>query len=302
MRSLYIFIINVIFVLRCFSQTTSDYALIIGLKKIDENKYLEKGKIYDADGILGADNDCKKIHDLLDDNGDYNIISLNDEQATAKKILDTLAFIGKQINTATKTPKVIFYFTGHGDTIPDKNHDEKSGYDQVLVAYDDFIVDDQINVLLKKYFLKSQNIMLIDACHSGSINNYVFLPLDFLKTPARVNSFVNESLVLKQNSQEGIDCDYSHPVFVPEPYNLIYFGATPDEQLAGGGGRGGAFTITLKNIIKDAKFEGNWKKFTYRTLACALQKKLMRENSQTLIYKEIGTQVSEYANQIPFQK
>lgn len=79
----------------------------------------------------------------------------------------------------------LFYFSGHGTQIYDKDKDERDKVDEVLLCYDtahapnslkNVIIDDMVHGMLKR--IRSKNVFLfIDACHSGtatrSVNNTV---------------------------------------------------------------------------------------------------------------------------------
>lgn len=62
----------------------------------------------------------------------------------------------------------VVYFIGHGTQTKDKNGDEEDGMDEMIVFKDGYIVDDELNKIIKTS--KSKKIVLMsDCCHSGSI-------------------------------------------------------------------------------------------------------------------------------------
>lgn len=70
--------------------------------------------------------------------------------------------------------KAIFFFSGHGSYIADKNGDETDGYDEVLIPHDfkqndisTVIVDDELDKWFQK--LPGNHVAFVDACHSGTI-------------------------------------------------------------------------------------------------------------------------------------
>jgi metacaspase-1 len=281
-----------------FAQNTKAYALIVGLKTINEHNYKEKyQKTFDQRGIEGVDLDIGKLQQIAKDNN-YHVTLLRDSKATKKQILDSLEAIGKRVANETGKVSFMFYFSGHGDTIPDTNGDEASGYDEALVAYDDYVVDDDINVLLTRYFKKSENLMIVDACHSGTVN-HIFLALDFPKGKNKTAFFANEKKAMIE-SPDFTNCKYDNLETIKEPYSMIYFGATSDDKNAGGGPQGGTFTICLDKVIRDAKYYGDWKSMTYRKLACRVSS-LLNSYRQNLIYREIGENVKSYINNQPFK-
>jgi metacaspase-1 len=282
------------------AQKTKAYALIVGLKSINETNYKDKyNKVYDESGIEGVDNDCKVIEKIAKENN-YKTSILRDKNATRKNILASLDAIGKEVQRDTSQVFFMFYFSGHGDTIPDKSGDEANKYDEVLVSYDDFVVDDEINRLLIKYFKKSQNLMIVDACHSGS-SNKIFLAIDFTRhrNQNKKNFFANETKAIIE-TPDFSNCSFHELEPIKEPYNLIYFGATGDNEYAAGGPLGGAFTFSMDKIIRDAKYYGDWKSMTYRTLACRIAARLSAYQ-QNLTYREIGEKVNNFTNKQPFK-
>jgi hypothetical protein len=167
-----------------------------------------------------------------------------------------------------------------------------------LVAYDDFIVDDQIDVLLNKYFRQSRNIMIVDACHSGSsykMNSFFF---DLKKKIDAQPLYLNEKKTLKQVENLG-NCTFN--IIIDEPYDLVYLGATPDDKLSIGNANGGLLTFCMGSIYRRAKENSTWNRYTFRKLACELIE-VMGKSSQHLQYHEIGKGSVDYAQKLPFKQ
>ncbi len=261
------------------------YALLVGMDFYDTRAY---SRSYDAKGTAGVKHDIEEMKTILNA---AKLIELRNINATYKKILDTMAYIGKQLKPGDQ---FIFYFSGHGDTIKDISGDEKSGFDQVLVAYDKYILDDDIYRLLVKYFTQTKNIMLVDACHSGTSYHIAFL--DYTKRIGRLAVYANENKAFIFE-KAAADCVFHETIY--EPFDLIYFGATPDDMLAGGTLSGGVLTTYLGSVYRDAQKHKNWNQYNYRRLACELKEK-MATNKQKLQYHEIGSAASHYGNLIPF--
>ena len=79
------------------------------------------------------------------------------------------------IEGTRKGDLVVFYFSGHGSRVPDKNGDEADGKDEVILPYnavpsggENIIIDDELGLWLS--MLKGRNvIVIIDSCYSGGV-------------------------------------------------------------------------------------------------------------------------------------
>ncbi len=292
----YLFILMLQIPLLCLCQHKT-YTLLVGMKQIDDQFYLKKYKrAYDPDATKGVLYDMMKMNQVAQLNG-HKTTMLNDRQATREAIIAEIEKIGKKISD---DDMFIFYFSGHGDLLLDTGRDEVSGFDQVLVAYNDYLVDDEINVLLTKYFTKTRNLMIVDACHSGSSYKMAgFLDFKVLSGSNKQMRFGNELKSMKQQLQ-FMSYDFEAFPAVDEPYSLIYFGATPDSASAIGDINGGLLTFWLDKVMMKARADGSWAQFSYRRLATELSKKLLNYK-QRLEYHEIGRKVPTYFSQVPFK-
>jgi hypothetical protein len=288
------------FISKAIGQQPVTYTLVIGIQHVNDSVYAALGKSFSPEAAAGVNLDLDAISKIAEKNSDV-VKTLKDTQATSQNILSTMATIGSKIH---KGDTFLFYFTGHGDVVPDKNGDEPSGYDQALVAYDGLLIDDEIYSVLVKYFKEANNIMIIDACHSST--SYKIARLNFyidLKTAAitKKASQYMEQQVKSQDTQLAA-CNLDAMKVINEAFNMIYFGATEDDGFAKGDRvTGGALTYCLYKIYKKANLLGTWRQYSYRRLACELAQKMADEYSQNLQYHEIGNNVPAFANNIPFK-
>lgn len=284
------------FSVRLFCQEHKAYSLIVGLKEIDASAYAGKQKIYNSAATAGVDIDISEMKRIAESNG-HIITSLFNREATRNRILDTIIDIGKKVK---KGDSFIFYFSGHGDFVKDINGDEVSGFDQVMVAYNDFIVDDEIYALLKRYFKQTDNIMIVDACHSSTSWKYKSAHIDFMMGTSKVSEQGNKLNGLSRYLPET--CKLDTLKLSKEPFDLIYFGATGDESLAAGDLNGGLLTSCLCRIIASARYNNIWNQYSYRRLAKELCEMMSMEYSnQGFQYHEIGVTGANYKNNIPFK-
>lgn len=90
---------------------------------------------------------------------------------------------------AASTHELSLYFSGHGSRVPDEDHDEPDGFDDVLVLYDEdhalrpgaprpqlqhgvtnqFITDDVLLQALTDEHGGTRCVTITDCCHSGSM-------------------------------------------------------------------------------------------------------------------------------------
>lgn len=133
---------------------------------------------------ISSVNDVPLIQGALTAQGfrENNIITLINEQATKKGILDAIQSLKSKIK---KGDIVVIHYSGHGQQIFDDNGDEADGLDEALVPYDAFakyshnyqgenhIRDDQLEQIINQYRnivgAKGQVLFIMDSCHSGSM-------------------------------------------------------------------------------------------------------------------------------------
>lgn len=134
--------------------------------------------------LVHGDNDVRIIREFLLGQGLRGecIETVTNEKATKKGIMSALEGL---VNTAGKGDAVYIHFSGHGQQVTDLDGDEEDGFDEAWVPYDarkkyvagvyegeNHIIDDEINVCLKKLRAKvgakGRITLVLDACHSGS--------------------------------------------------------------------------------------------------------------------------------------
>jgi metacaspase-1 len=142
-------------------------ALLIGIDYTSIPSVALNGCIYDV----------ININRMLVDAYDYrsaNITVLRDDINNATTLPTKANIINNLITLASESAtldEVWIHYSGHGSQIPDKNKDEISGYDSILVPLDyqtkGFIVDDDLLNIIKMF--KCKTILIFDSCHSGSV-------------------------------------------------------------------------------------------------------------------------------------
>jgi len=122
--------------------------------------------------LHGCINDVKNIKALLMSNGyqESNIVVLTDDNP---EMMPTLVNILREFERiATLASAEIFvHYSGHGSNVIDKNNDEISGFDSVIVPCDflteGVILDDVLFQIVSK--IRCKATLLFDSCNSGSV-------------------------------------------------------------------------------------------------------------------------------------
>jgi hypothetical protein len=102
---------------------------------------------------------------------------LTDSRCTRANVVEQIKSIGR---CCGPDDTFVFYFAGHGMSVPDANNDESDSKDEALVCYfegcvkrDAFLVDDDLAELLTTAFNKRTHILVLADCyHSGVICNF----------------------------------------------------------------------------------------------------------------------------------
>ena len=144
--------------------------------------------------LNGCVNDVLTMEKVLTSKYGYNTEDLtllrddvddNSKWPTHKNIIESLTSVVKE---SEHLDEIWFHYSGHGASVPDRNHDETDGKDEVLIPSDyktnGVILDDT----LFKIFAKANCpvILTIDCCHSGTISD---LPYSFYPNPLNKNNF-----------------------------------------------------------------------------------------------------------------
>ena len=218
MKFIYIWVLAVAFLSSTGAvQGAEKWALLVGVGDYVHGTRLD---------LKGPANDVRMFEELLLSKFGYqpeNIRKLTDYDATMGNIVHN--FRSWLIDQAKPEDTVLFYYSGHGSQIPDKDGDEQDGMDECLVPADvrpgsatNTISDDKLSALFDQIQANDVTIIL-DACHSGTGTR----DIDFSATaPQMEYRFVDLGLGGPKGGARHID-----------------FGAAPEEgggmDLPGGG-------------------------------------------------------------------
>ncbi|MDE5808262.1 MAG: caspase family protein [Muribaculaceae bacterium] len=166
-------------------------ALLVGIGKYDREKT--------GWNVIHGDADVELLRPMLAKRGFSDIVTLTNDQATKRAIVDGLASLASRCQPGDK---VYFHFSGHGQPIRDDNRDEKTvrrdkKYDEAIIPYDAcrdrrkmggtyigqyHLIDDELAPLLDAIKCKvgktGEVFVAIDACYSKGIQKDELTDLD----------------------------------------------------------------------------------------------------------------------------
>lgn len=208
------------------------HALLVGI---------EKTNLIGYDKIKGVNSNIKRINKIITKRK-FTKIQVLDKNPKKREILSSLS---QKLNQLRPNDLFLFYFFGHGDQIPDTSGDERKNNkkdveDEVLIAQDSIIIDDEINNILRSSNTQGRVIFIIESCHSGTSYEIIKNKSWFQRVFGR-KKFVNEEI-----GEQLIDDEKEMP-------NFIYMGATTDPKKAPLFSDGGIYTSALSTIWKRKK-------------------------------------------------
>lgn len=131
---------------------------------------------YPGHELFGCVNDVTEMRNLLVEKHGWaseDIRFLQDQKATRAAIVEGLRWLG---DGAGEGDVRLFQFSGHGTRKHDETGDEQDGWDESLVPHDYFATDELLlDDTIRKETLavlrrKAHLVMLMDSCHSGTVN------------------------------------------------------------------------------------------------------------------------------------
>lgn len=139
-------------------------ALLIGINYFNSNYKLH-----------GCIDDIVNMNKVLKEIYKYDQITMLRDDSNNPQTLPTrnniLTALAQLMVDSVNCSEIWIHYSGHGSRIRDKNRDEISGYDSVLVPVDfmtsGLIVDDDIYTIIQHS--KCKTIMLFDSCNSGTV-------------------------------------------------------------------------------------------------------------------------------------
>jgi metacaspase-1 len=253
--------------------------------------------------LRGCVNDCMQVKQLLTDYYGFTPDTfklLLDEQATSANIKAGLEWLAD----GGSDPDIVrvFHYSGHGSYVADVSGDEPDGQDETLVPVDytsaGMLTDDTLKTFYHRFPAKSNLTLIMDSCHSGSVNRlaaedvvFRFLPVSRAEE-ARISAarekfgedqraYVRQE-IQKMRSENLSDAELDARIekafvkFEKKRYgdirtregNILLAGCRPDQQCADAfiaGDYHGAFTYYLAKAISDSNGQLTYRQMVERT-------------------------------------
>lgn len=144
--------------------------------------------------LAGCINDAYSIEKLLKTKYGYASTSVITDDSFIRPTCNNMYNqIKNFINSGIRGDTLFLFYSGHGNYVKDKNKDEQTGNDQVLVGCDFvYLVDDIMKNLLNTSLKPGVTlIMVTDSCFSGSVLDLRYQYMDTLKNKS-VNTNVRQ--------------------------------------------------------------------------------------------------------------
>ena len=117
------------------------------------------------ESLSGCINDALRMEKTLNGHGYKTNVLTDNDLSKNNSILNILS---KLVSSNNK--KLYFQYSGHGLQTYDYNGDEIDHYDEALYGFGgNIILDDDIHAQVTRISQNTQMVMVIDACHSGSM-------------------------------------------------------------------------------------------------------------------------------------
>lgn len=187
--------------------------------------------------------DVENMQKMLGDK--YEYIIFNEEEATSSNIRAELIRLSKILK---ENDTFVFFYSGHGSRFENDSSQENDRKDDFLVTSDilcnndneikNVLLDDELNYRFSK--IKAKKIVIIDACHSETM----------------YKSFSSDNKYSKM--YKGCSKGTFTRAFPKNPQfenaivsNMIFLGASQENESAEGSREGGIFTLALAKALKE---------------------------------------------------
>lgn len=150
--------------------------------------------------LNGCINDINDVSDLLTTKYAFkpeSITKITDETAQKPTRDVILASFAKFLASGAEGDLLFFSYSGHGSYTLDRNNEEKTGNDEMIIASDlKGIVDDELKSLIQANLKKNVTLFaLFDSCFSGTVLDLKYQYFD---------SLANDASTVNNNETETI--------------------------------------------------------------------------------------------------
>lgn len=237
--------------------------------------------------LRGCINDVLSISDMLITQYQFktnNIVTLLDDQATTKNILNELE---RLVSNCKSGDVLFFHYSGHGSQMLDGNNDndnEIDGLDEILCPIDldwkdNVIRDDDLKRIFDKIPSDVHLTVLLDCCHSGGgLDHQNQFQPNFLTQTTSTDKHVGRFLtppeeVLMGGQQRKIPKNKTRKLYSHQKNNSMLISGCRSNQTSADayidGKFQGACSYTLFEVLKANDFN-----LSYKTLIIELNKQL----------------------------
>lgn len=124
-------------------------------------------------GPLDTEQGGNIFKELLAASGVKDVIEITRRDCTSQNVCNAIYSVGGR---CAPDDIFVFYYTGHGDKLPDTNGDEQDVTDEAICTVRDglcnqgtFLRDDDFTQMITSYVKAKNIVILMDMCHSGTI-------------------------------------------------------------------------------------------------------------------------------------
>ena len=225
-----------------------DRALLVGIGNYE----------IEAASLPGIGRDIRSMRGMAGELGfdERQVLVLQDRAATLAGI--RIAVQRHLIHGVTSEDRVLLYFSGHGTQIPDYNGDEEDGVDESLLPFDaklvsssgrqqlvNVLTDDELETMLAA-IPAGEIIVIVDACHSGTVTRAPVNPDNAREVASVPKSFIYDGM-----PEPGKTMTKALKVS-GETYNYVGLSAAADDELAIATENGSLFTAALVAELREA--------------------------------------------------
>ena len=132
--------------------------------------------------LYGCINDTNSINSLISNYNYQKICILTDNNEKKPNRDNILVEFKNLLSNSQSGDVLLFFYSGHGSYILDKNKNEATGYDQLIVPCDlNVILDDELKNIIQTNLKKDVTLIaLFDCCFSGSVLDLKYQYMDSL--------------------------------------------------------------------------------------------------------------------------
>ena len=154
------------------------------IKNIKNNSALLIGINYFGtdNELYGCINDTISINSLISNYNFQKICVLTDNNEKKPNRSNILDEFKNLLSNSQSGDVLLFFYSGHGSYILDKNNNEKTGNDQMIIPCDlNRIIDDELKNIIQNNLKKGVTLIaLFDSCFSGSVLDLKYQYMDSL--------------------------------------------------------------------------------------------------------------------------